>query len=293
MEGQLVSGDEKLHESLRISEAHGFKDATAQNLTWLGAHANWRGEFHKAIPLTRRAEEAAAENHDGFTELLALAFRCLALVGLGEHVQGLAVINEGLAMARERESIFIVGRLTNSLGWLYQELGDFRRAAELDRASQDMGFRIKNPNVEISALINIAYDHFHLGEPEQALAVLEDSLVRVEKFAFGAHRWRWAMHLATYLAEVLLAQGEPEPALLQVEKVLIHARATGSLKYAGKAHLLRGRIALAGALMSRAEGERAARALGEEAQVVARLATDTIQSVIERAPEAELRSTFL
>ena len=328
MEGQLVNGDEKLEESLRISEAHGFKDAIAQNLTWLGAHANWRGEFHKAIPLARRAAEAAAENHDGFSELFALAFRCLALVGLGEHAQGLAVINDGLTKAREREAAFIVGRLTNSLGWLYQELGDFRRAADLNRESQDMGLRIKNPNVEISALINIGYDHFHMGEPDKALGILEDNQVRVEKFAFGAHRWRWAIHLATYLAETLLALGEPEKALLQVEKALVQARATGSLKYVGKAHLLRGRIALAGrdwasgeadlrealgiaqrieypnliwqaghglagALASRAEHERAARSKGDEASVVAALAADTIRSIAERAPEAALRDTFL
>ena len=205
--GDLVRGDEKLEESLRISEARGFKDAIAQNLTWLGAHAGWRGEFHKAIPLCHRAEETARENHDGLSEVLGLAFRCLALIGLGDYGQGLTVINEGLTKARDRETVWVIGRLTNSLGWLYQELGDFRRSTELNRESQEMGHRIKNQNVEVSALINIGYDHFHLGETDKALAVLEDSLVRVEESAFGAHRWRWAMHLATYLAEALLAAG--------------------------------------------------------------------------------------
>ena len=328
VEGDLVSGDEKLEESLHISEAHGLKDAIAQNLTWLGAHADWRAEFRKAIPLCRRAEETARGNHDGLSELIALAFRCLALVGLGEHAQGLAVINEGLTMAREREAAWVMGRLTNSLGWLYQELGDFRRATELNRESQELGHRIKNQNVEVSALINVGYDHFHLGEVEKALAVLEDSLVRVEKSAFGAHRWRWAMHLATYLAEVLLALGRPEQALLQADKALLGARATGSLKYVGKAHLLRGRIALAGgdgangeselrealdvarrieypnliwpaahglaiALASQAERDRAARGKGDEAQTVAALGVETIRSIADRAPEAALRETFL
>ncbi|OGL15066.1 MAG: hypothetical protein A3G97_01425 [Candidatus Rokubacteria bacterium RIFCSPLOWO2_12_FULL_69_21] len=328
MEGDLVKGDEKLEESLRISEARGFKDAIAQNLTWLGAHADWRGEFHKAIPLCRRAEETARENHDGLTELIALAFRCLALIGLGEHAQGLAVINEGLTKARDRETVWVNARLTNSLGWLYQELGDYRRATELDRESQELGHRIKNQNVEVSALINIGYDHFHLGETDKALAVLRDSLVRVEKSAFGAHTWRWAMHLAAYLAEVLLALGRPEQALAQADKSLLGARATGSLKYAGKAHLLRGRIALVGgdrasgeielrealdiarrieypnlvwpaahglavALAARAERERAARSKGDEAQTVAALAAGTIRSIADRAPEAALRETFL
>ncbi len=218
MEGDLVRGDEKLEESLRISEARGLKEAMAQDLTWLGAHAEWRAEFRKAIPLCRRAEETARENHDGLSELIGLAFRCLALTGLGEHRQALASTTEGIAKARERESVWVVGRLTNTLGWLHQELGDFRGSSELNRESQEIGRRINNPNVEISALINIGYDQFQLGEPQKALELLEDSLGRVEKQGFGAHRWRWGMHLATYLAEILLAQGEPERALPQVER---------------------------------------------------------------------------
>jgi class 3 adenylate cyclase/tetratricopeptide (TPR) repeat protein len=326
--GDLVGGDEKLQESLRISEARGFKDAMAQNLTWLGAHADWRGEFRKAIPLCRRAEETAQENHDGLSELIALAFRCLALIGLGEYEQGLATINDGLTKARDRESAWLVGRLTNSLGWLYQELGDFRRATDLNHESQELGHRIKNQNVEVSAIINVGYDHFHQGETDKALAVFEDTLVRVEKSAFGAHRWRWAMHLATYLAEALLTRGRPEQALSQADKALDGARSTGSLKYVGKAHLLKGRIALAGgdwsggelglrealdvarrieypnlvwpaahglaaALASRAERERAARSKGDEVQILAALAADTIRSIAERAPETALRESFL
>jgi tetratricopeptide (TPR) repeat protein len=222
----------------------------------------------------------------------------------------------------------VIGRLTNSLGWLYQELGDFRRATDLNRESQEVGHRIKNQNVEVSAIINVGYDHFHQGETDRALAVFEDTLVRVEKSAFGAHRWRWAMHLATYLAEALLALGRPEQALSQADKALDGARATGSLKYVGKAHLLKGRIALAGgdwsggelglrealdvarrieypnlvwpaahglaaALASRAERERAARTKGDEVQILAALAADTIRSIAERAPETALRESFL
>jgi tetratricopeptide (TPR) repeat protein len=328
VEGDLVGGDEKLEESLRISEAHGFTDAIATDLTWLGAHAGWRAEFHKAIPLCLRAEETARENHDGLSELLGMAFRCLSLIGLGEYGQGLAVINEGMTKARERETLWVVGRLTNSLGWLYQELGDFRRSSELNRESQELGHRAKNQNVELSAIINVAYDHFHLGETDKALAVLEGSLVRVEKSAFGAHRWRWGMHLATYLAEVLLALDRPDQALVQADKALLGANVTGSLKYVGKGHLLRGRIALArgdgaggevelrealvvarrieypnlvwpaahalaGALASQAERDRAARGKADEAKTLAVLADETIRSIADRAPEAALRGTFL
>src|SRR3989442_14468815 len=46
--GDLEEADRKLEESLRLAEAGGFKDSIAQNQTWLGAHANWRGGFCEA-----------------------------------------------------------------------------------------------------------------------------------------------------------------------------------------------------------------------------------------------------
>jgi len=318
--GDLEEADRKLEESLRLAEAGGFKDSIAQNQTWLGAHANWRGDFRRALVLCRHAERASAEIHDGFQELLALAFVCLAHIGLGEYREALAVINDGLTKARDRNNLFIAARLQNTLGWLHQELGDFRRSVELDRESADLGRAAKNPNVEISALINLGLDHLNLGESPRALALFEETMVRVEKQGFGAHRWRWAMHLSTYLAEALLTIGRPEQALGQVENALVQARPTGSTKYVAKCHALRGQIALQGRQWSQAEADLAealriarriqyptltwqaahmlARAQAEqknveEAVATARLAADTIAAVAARAPDAAVKSTFL
>ena len=145
-------------------------------------------------------------------------------------------------------------------------------------------------------------------------------MVRVEKQGFGAHRWRWAMHLSTYLAEALLTIGRPEQALGQVENALVQARPTGSTKYVAKCHALRGQIALQGRQWSQAEADLAealriarriqyptltwqaahmlARAQAEqknveEAVATARLAADTIAAVAARAPDAAVKSTFL
>jgi predicted ATPase/class 3 adenylate cyclase len=317
--GRLVDGDQKLDQSLRISEAAGFKSAIAQNQTWLGAHANWRGEFGSAIALCRRAARGAAESHDGFQELMALAFECLALASLGEYAEALAVIETGLAKAKSSDTWFMTGRLTNSLGWLYQEIGDFRRARELDRESVDIGRRIKNPNVEISASINLALDHLSLGEPDRALALLEETLQRVEKFAFGAHRWRWAIHLRVYLGDALIAAGRPAQALEQADRAMVDAGATGSRKYVGRCHALRGQIALGAGDLGVATGElreavaiaRAieyrplawqaghllARALAaadepDAAIQTARLALDTLAAVADRIPDRAGRDTF-
>jgi tetratricopeptide (TPR) repeat protein len=183
-----------------------------------------------------------------------------------------------------------------------------------------VGARIKNPNVEISATINVAYDRLHLGHPDEALALLEETMTRLQKFAFGAHRWRWTIHVAAHLAEALLASGEPERALIQAENALVQARSTGSIKYVGKAHLLRGEVALAGRRWADAATDlREALAIGQrigyptlvwqaahrlavaeartgrhaEASTAARLVVETTDSVAARAPQGDLRDSFL
>ena len=317
--GKLLEGDQKLERALRIGETRGFQDVITHALLWLGAAAYWRGEFQRAITLCQQGERAAADRYDGTIELWTQAFRCLAYIGLGEYAEALTAINDGLTKARDRDNMFILGRLTNTLGWLHQELGDFQRAAEYDRDSADLGQRIGNSNVEISALINLGFDYLHLGEPEKALSLLENTLSRAEK-GFGAHRWRWTMHLCACIADTLLALGDPDRALTQVERGFIEARATGSMKYVARFHALRGEIALAARQWSQAEADcrealRIARQISyptltwQAAHLLARsqagqnnleaafatiqLAVETIDAVATRIPDPALRETFL
>jgi hypothetical protein len=163
------------------------------------------------------------------------------------------------------------------------------------------------------------FDYLHLGEPEKALSLLEDTLSRVEH-GFGAHRWRWTMHLCACIADTLLALGAPERALTQVERGFIEARATGSMKYIARLHALRGEIALAAQQWSQAEADcrealriarqisystltwQAARLLArsqagqnnlEAAFASVQLAVETIDAVATRIPDPALRETFL
>jgi tetratricopeptide (TPR) repeat protein len=317
--GQLLEGEAKLARALRIGETRGFQDVIAHASIWLGAAANWRGEFQRAITLYQQGERAAADRYDGAMELRTQSSRCVAYIGLGEYAEAIATIDDGLAKARDRDNPFIVGRLTNTLGWLHQEVGDFTRAAEYDRDSADLGQRIGNSHVEISALINLGFDYLHLGEPGKALALLENTLSRAEK-GFGAHRWRWAMHLYAGIADTLLALGDPDRALTQVERGLSEARATGSMKYIAKFHALRGEIALAAQQWSQAEADcrealRIARQISyptltwqaahllarsqagqnnlEAAGATIQLAVETIDAVVTRIPDPALRETFL
>jgi tetratricopeptide (TPR) repeat protein len=317
--GKLLEGDAKLERALRIGETRGFQDVITHALLWLGAAANWRGELRRALTFCQQGERVAADRYDGANELRLRAFRCTAHIGLGEYAEAITAINDGLTKARDRDSTFIVGRLTNTLGWLHQELGDFQRAVEYDRGSADLGQRFGDANVEISALINLGFDYLHLGEPEKALSLLENTFSRAEK-GFGSHRWRWTMRLCACIADTLLALGAPDRALTQVERGFIEARATGSMKYIARFHALRGEIALASRQWSQAEADcrealritrqisyptltwQAAHLLTrsqagqnnlEAAFATVQLAVETIEAVAARIPDPALRETFL
>jgi tetratricopeptide (TPR) repeat protein len=317
--GKLLEGDSKLGQALRIGKTRGFLDVISHASWGLGAAANWRGAFQEAIPLCQQGERAASDLYDGVGELWNHGFRCLAHIGLGEYAEAITAINDGLVKARDRDSTFFVARLTNTLGWLHQELGNFQHAVEYDHNSAELGQRIGNANVEISALINLGFDYLHLGEPEKALPLLETTLSRAEQ-GFGAHRWRWIVHLCACIADTLLALGAPERALIQVERGFIEARATGSMKYIARFHALRGEIALAARQWSQAEADcrealRIARQISyptltwQAAHLLARsqagqnnleaafatiqLAVETINAVAAWIPDPALRETFL
>jgi class 3 adenylate cyclase/tetratricopeptide (TPR) repeat protein len=318
-EGRLGEAERNLGEAQRVARAGDFRDIVVTTQVITSVQTNWRGNFAEAIAMARDTASIARDVHDGFNELFAMSNCCFGHIALGEYREALDLLVETRALAAERESPFIIARVGNTRGWLYEEFGDFRRALELDRESADIGKRIKNGNVEISSLINVGFDDLNLGAPERALPFFEETIARAGK-SFGLHRWRWSIHLAFTLAVTLVALGRDGEALQQVERGLAEAVATGSRKYVGWFHMVRGELALrAGqAVTATAELEQAlavARAIGyptlmwqvahllaqaqaasghtEAALASVTLARETIDRIAAGAPEAELRATFV
>ena len=173
----------------------------------------------------------AQEVHDGFQELFALSFLCLAYAGFGEWDLAFATLYEGMAKAKQWDNTFIIARLTNTLGWFYSELGDVAKACEYDQEGYELGRACKVSNTEISALINLGFDHLDLEQSEAARRLLEEAFDRVEREVFGSHRWRWKIRLCMGLGRLWHMEHEPAQALAFLDDGLQLALATGSQKY--------------------------------------------------------------
>ena len=316
--GEIDEGARLLDEAIRLGEPLGEPQLYLTGSFYLGILHNWRGEFAAAAETLRKTRRDAFAVHDEFSEGMAQWGTGLSLIGRGQYVEALAVLDEALGTAKERKSHFNVGRITNSLGWLRQELGDFRGALELDQEAAELGRQYKIGNVEVSATLNIGGDLVRLGEPARALTVLEGTVERVEK-GLGSHRWRWDMRVSVGIAEALIALGRVEEARPWIERAAATARSTGSAKYIGRCHALRGELAIGDQRWSEAVVEltqalaharrieyptlawqaahlraraHAAADQPEEAAEAARLALDTIGLVEAAAPRTDLRRAF-
>jgi tetratricopeptide (TPR) repeat protein len=209
---------------------------------WLHTQAYWQGRFQRAVQLGQESLAISREVYDGFSELVNLSFFCLEYGSLGNYAQAFKVLQEGITKAKEWGSIYFLGRLTNSHGWLHSAVGHVSRALQYDHESEEIGRTHGIPNVEISALINLGLDYCALGQHERALSYLKPTLERVEREAFGSHRWRCKIRLLIGLAELFYSTGGYEQALRYVEEGLREVQATSSQKYVAKGWGLRGKI---------------------------------------------------
>jgi class 3 adenylate cyclase/tetratricopeptide (TPR) repeat protein len=318
MHARLSEAEARFSESLVLARAGDYRDIVVQSQTQLGLQRNWHGRFDDAIAMSLATEPLAREIHDGLHEVFCMSNRCFALIAHGRYREAWETLAKGRALARERQNQFMFARMGNTLGWLRQEFGDFAGAVEPNSESRDIGHRIKNGNVEISALIDLGFNDLALKGPRAALDLFEPTRERA-RTAFGAHRWRWSIHLALGLATALMALDRDGDALAEVERGLVEAEQSASLKYVGWFHARRGELALRGGdlaaaveSLERAVGiareiayptltwqaadllARARLRLGEvePARAAARLAEDTVTAVAAGAPEPSLAAAL-
>jgi class 3 adenylate cyclase/tetratricopeptide (TPR) repeat protein len=319
--GLLREADAKVLRSLEICRRRGgLAGPLVTNLTWLGAHANWRGEFRDAIAYATEAEQHAREIHEGFYELVSMCFRCNAYAALGEWALAFQTLDEVMRKGRERENKYAVARAANTLGWYHDQLGDLGRAVELNQEGIELGRAARIANSEIYGTINLADTRLSRGEAGAARQVLEAADERLRTGFFDSHKWKWTIRVALAFARLELMERRLDAADRHLAAGLEIAGRTESRKHIAVARRLRGEILFAAGRVDPAVAElRAAVAEAEAIQcphlvwehaallghVLARAgreaeahpalasAVAALEGVMPRIPDPRLRQTLL
>lgn len=243
--GLLREADQKFLRSVEICRRRGLAGPLVTNLTWLGAHASWRGEMEDARRYCEEAERRAQEIHEGFYELVAASFHVNIRATLGEWDRAFALVESVRQRGRDRENKYAVARATNTLGFFHHELGDFRGAIELNREGIELGQAARITNNEIYARINLADDYLGLEELGTARHLLEEAAERLRTGHFDSHLWKWSMRVNLGFARLWLSEGDPARAAGFLDEAMAVAERTESRKQLAEGLRLRGELALA------------------------------------------------
>jgi len=211
---------------------------TLADLGWLQA---LRGEFGDAVTAAEAALACLATTDDRAG--LAFAWNVLGRSqgGRGHYTAAFAAFANSHAIAAAIDHKFLLAQVPNMRGWLWQQLGDYSQALQLDREGVSLAQAWSKTPAEISAAINVALDTLHLGDPEQALAQLDAMRARIEQEAMGFHAWRWRLRLLEGRGWCYLALGQPQRSLELAQAAVTLAQATWSRKYVAAGLALRGR----------------------------------------------------
>jgi class 3 adenylate cyclase/tetratricopeptide (TPR) repeat protein len=317
--GNLREADVKLLRSVEICRRRSLTGPLITDLTWLGTHAMWRSEYGPAIVHLREAANLAGASHEGFYELVSLCALCNAQVGRGEWDGAFKVLENLRQKSRERENKYGIARSTNTAGWLHHQLGDLRRAIELDRESLEFSRAAKLANPEIYSTINMAEDHFALGEVGTARGILIDAAERLRVGHFDSHRWKWQMRVALMLARVFQLERDLDRAGTHLAEGLEIAQRTESRRHLAEGYRIRGELWLAAGRADDAQAElrralevaeaivsprtiwETAGALGRalapsnetEARGTYRRALEALHRALPRIPRPELKESLL
>jgi tetratricopeptide (TPR) repeat protein len=316
---QLGEADAKLLRSVEICRRRNLIGPLATDLTWLGAHANWRAEYRSSIEYSREASRHAEASHDGFYEIISLFFICNAHAGLGEWDLALEVLDEVRRKSRERENKYGIARSMNTLGWIHQELGDLQRSLDLNREAFEFGRTAKLGNPEIYSTINVAEDHLCLGDLGAAESIMIEAAERLRTGAFDSHHWKWQMRIGLMFARLHLMKGDLDRAETYLADGLRIAEPTRCRRYLAEGYRIRGEIwAAVGRAddavrelrraLEVAETARVPRSIWETAGALGRAlgpsresgareayrrALEALQGTLPRIPQPELRDTLV
>lgn len=214
----------------------------------------WRGETEQARAEADRS--VALVQQTGVTLKLVDSTWCkgLVLMAQGNYEEAISILRPLVDLCRRMGERSFQGRIVNSIGWIYGELGDWERAVELNQLGLELGMAVGDPEIIANCRANLADYALAQGDVEGARQGLE----AVSAALPAAHewmKWRYSQHVMHSLGEVVLQQGDAERALQLADQCLKLAESTELRKNIVKGRRLKGQALLALGCPNEAEQE--------------------------------------
>jgi tetratricopeptide (TPR) repeat protein len=251
--GELDQARPILDDLVQSARARNHKPTLAAGLIWRGCLYFFQTDYEAAIKVEIEGRQLASELRDGFLLLTSMFFLGLSKANLGHLSEALAILDEGMRMARRNGDLFWHPRMPNCIGWIHRELHDFEGAFKYDQEGLEIGHQCKVLEAEANSLINLGIDHTHAGNSEETVSAFHKVRDIFERDAW--FRWRYNIRLQAAMAEHSLHEGEIKSAREITARLLETATKYEVHKYIAVAHKLMAQIAIAAGDKNKAEAE--------------------------------------
>ncbi len=250
--------ERRLEEALAICARDPYEPVEAFAQFQVVMVAEWTGAYDRAV---QRAERAIALGRKlRRPEFIIFPTWFLGKVHCctGDFGGAIALLEEAYELCDRIGDRAWKSRLLNTLGWCFAEIGSAERARDYNERAAALAREIGDPEILANADINLAANHFALGDRERALELLEPIEAALARPGDPWMRWRYALHVLQGRGEIELASGAPDGALTCAEAQIQGARRHRVPKVEARALTLRGAALLA--LERRDEAEASLRA---------------------------------
>jgi predicted ATPase/DNA-binding winged helix-turn-helix (wHTH) protein len=253
--GDLSSALETATRAQMVSLKLNDRQLEARILVELGFLRAQRADYNEAATAAERGLSLLAGTDDRNAIAYAWSILGRALGGRGDYSRALDAFHRSQEEAQIIGDRYLQAQAFNMQGWLHRELGDYENGLKFDEQGVDLAQQWGKPSPEISARLNVCLDVLNLGNPGQALDLLEKIETQISSGAFGFHNWRWRLRLLHTRGLCYLALSEPEKALALAEEGLPLAETAVIRKYIALNHELKGAALAELGMVTEAIGE--------------------------------------
>jgi class 3 adenylate cyclase/tetratricopeptide (TPR) repeat protein len=258
MDGELDRGRELRDKALSLWPVERRDGEYAYSLSQAALFHYWAGRYEEALPLAEQAFEAGSEASNITSVINSAAHMGMALTGLSRHEEAFGWFERATSFVDELEQVLtFTGRAFNMWAGALWEIGDAKRARDLNERALDFGKRSNFIGAEVSARIDLLFADVIDGQVERAEHDFEE-IMQIAERAKGWHQWLWIGRLQAARAEIALAAGRADDAEAAARESLATALRYGRVKYAS-----RSRTALGRALLVKGETDAAISAFQE------------------------------
>ncbi|MFF3392740.1 BTAD domain-containing putative transcriptional regulator [Streptomyces sp. NPDC002669] len=154
----------------------GFDDHAWQLPLAMGDFLHLSGRWHDWVATQRTAIAAARRQEDRAGTALCHCESGRAAIRLGRHEEARDELSRALELQRELGDLAAQADTLRTLGWSYEQQGDYRATLHCVEQVLELQLAVGNPAGQGGALNNIGWCHTHLGDHEKALACCHEAL---------------------------------------------------------------------------------------------------------------------